>query len=180
MKDIIIVTLRQYISNENNYKHLVDHEVILDNLKKLHIYDATPEVLIDWPSIIISGGNGQLTSAGIGGDFATELYDAVNGELVGYRYGGMYDLSINIEIRAFANTEQEILNDLLSTALRLHLRRKIESQGVLVKSLQNSGESTMMYDSRLLYISNLQLQVWTEWYEDTMLLPADNITINKE
>jgi len=185
-KDIIILTLRQYINNEDNYKNFINYEsdkaqdLLIEDFKKMNIYDSTPEKLISFPYIIINGGNGQLSSAGIGGDFATELYDSVNGELIGYRHGGYYDgLMLNVEIGTLANTEQEILNDLVSTALRLHLRRKLESQGVLVKSVQNNGEATMQYDSRLIYTSTLQMSIFTEWYEDIMLLPADQITINR-
>ena len=183
-KDIIITTLRQYINNEDNYKNFINYEsdkaqdLLIEEFKKMNIYDSTPETLISFPYITISGGSGQMSSAGIGGDFATELYDPVNGELIGYRHGGYYDgLNLNVEIGALANAEQEILNDLISTALRLHLRRKLESQGILVKNIQNNGEATVQYDSRLIYTSTLQISIFTEWYEDIMLLPVDQIVI---
>jgi len=186
-KDIIILTLRQYINNENNYKDFINFEsdkaqdLLIEEFKKMNIYDSTPETLISFPYITISGGAGQMSSAGIGGDFATELYDPINGELIGYRHGGYYDgLNLNVEIGAIKNTEQEILNDLISTALRLHLRRKLESQGVLVKNIINNGEATVQYDSRLIYTSTLQISIFTEWYEDVMLLPVDQIIINPE
>jgi len=183
-KDVIIRTLKQYINNDDNYKNFIYHEsdkaqeLLIEEFKKMNIYDATPNVLTTFPYITISGGTGQMSSAGIGGDFATELYDSVNGELVGYRYGGYYDgLNLNVEIGTLANAEQEILNDLISTGLRLYLRRKLESQGVLIKNVQNNGENTVQYDSRLIYTSTLSLSIFCEWYEDIMLLPADEIKI---
>jgi len=186
-KDILILTLRQFISNEENYRDFINDESdksqteLIEEFKSMNIYDSTPEALLSYPYVIISGGSGQMSSAGLGGDFATELYDSVNGELIGYRHGGYYDgLSLNVEVGALKKAEQEILNDLISTALRLNLRRKLESQGVLVKSIQNNGETSIQYDSRLLYTSTLQLSIFTEWYEDIMLLPGEEIKINKK
>ena len=173
-KDVIIYYLRMYFQNKQNYLNLLPsnmNDTVFDGMK---IYDTTPEDLLKFPLLVVSGSNGSMITSGLG-DFASEIYDS-QGDLDGYLYGGQYNFSIIIEIVTKTTLEREVLSDIVTSALRFSIRRKMEAHGVLITNMQYGSEATLKYDSNLVYQVPINLTVWAEWYDAFKLLPIDNIS----
>jgi hypothetical protein len=163
-----------YFQNKQNYLNLLPsnmNDTVFDGMK---IYDTTPEDLLKFPLLVVSGSNGSMITSGLG-DFASEIYDS-QGDLDGYLYGGQYNFSIIIEIVTKTTLEREVLSDIVTSALRFSIRRKMEAHGVLITDMQYGSEATLKYDSNLVYQVPINLTVWAEWYDAFKLLPIDNIS----
>jgi len=172
-KDILIQYLKLFLRNYDNYRHITSKDY-----SHAAIYDKEPNVLRVFPTVIITGSSGQMTPSGIN-DFAHEVRNK-DGEFIGYRYGGMYDFSITMEIGTRSTLDREVFTDLVAMALRYHLRRYMDQKGVLVKDMRYGGETEVPYDTDKIYVSNIQFNTWSEWYQDVNLLPIEGINISKE
>jgi hypothetical protein len=180
IKDIIIIYLRRYFYNEENYEHDIPPQLSEDHYTDIRIYDTEPEDLRGFPLIIVNGSNGQMITSGLG-DMALEIRDERDGNLLGYKYGGMYNFNLTLEIATRSTLDREVLTDITTKALRFDLRRKIEREGVLVKDMSYNGESTVAYDSNNIYVSTISMNVFSEWYEDVPLTDnTDDVRVNVE
>jgi hypothetical protein len=120
-----------------------------------------------------------MVTSGLG-DMAQEVMNPVTGEIMAYRYGGMYSFNLTIEVGTRGTLEREFLTDLVTKVLRFDLRRKMELQGVLIQNARYGGESVVNYDSNHIYVATINITTWSEWYEDVDLLPMDDqLNINK-
>lgn len=176
-KDVIVTYLRMYLANPKNYIHLISQEVDPTRYVNIDVYVTEPEDLRDFPVIIISGSSGEMITAGLG-DMALELHNPITNELVAYRYGGIYEFNLTVEIGTRSTVDREVLTDLITHALRFAIRRKMEAKGVLVKSMRYAGETSVQYNSNNVYVSQINLSTWSEWYDDIELLPAESFDIN--
>ena len=176
-KEKIITYLKLFLQNPDNYLHILPENIDLETISECMVYDTEPSQLEKFPIVIISNGSANVITGGIGGDFSSELYDS-NGDLWGYRYGGMYDLTITIEVACRSVFEREFLTDLVLMALRVHLRRKLESIGILIKEARTNGESSVLLNAGKVYVSNLTLSIWAEWYNTIELTQIDNVNVN--
>jgi len=170
-KDIIIKYLKAYLRNYNNYKHYCNKDY-----SNVNVYDKEPNDLRSFPTIIISGSGGQVVAGGLS-DIVQEIRHPKSNELIGYRYGGMYDFNISIDIGTRSTLDREILTDLVTMALRFQLKRYMEREGILVKDMRYGSETEIQYDSDKLYISNIQLSTFSEWYQDINLLPLEDLNV---
>jgi len=166
-----------YLANPKNYIHLISQEVDPTRYVNIDVYVTEPEDLRDFPVIIISGSSGEMITAGLG-DMALELHNPITNELVAYRYGGIYEFNLTVEIGTRSTVDREVLTDLITHALRFAIRRKMEAKGVLVKSMRYAGETSVQYNSNNVYVSQINLSTWSEWYDDIELLPAESFDIN--
>ncbi|MNB95370.1 hypothetical protein D3C81_414970 [compost metagenome] len=173
-KDVLIKYLKAFLKNYDNYKHLCPKDY-----SHAEIFDKDPNVLRTFPTVIITGANGQVITGGLS-DIAYEITDPETFEVIAYRYGGMYEFSINIEVGTRSTIDRELFTDLITMALRVHLRRYMEKNGVIVKDMRYGGESEFLYDSDKVYVSNIQFTTWSEWYQDVELLPLEEVTIEME
>lgn len=170
-KDILIKYLRSFLKDRNNYIKFTDIDCT-----DSQIIDKQPNTLIKFPTILIIAINGNYIHSGIG-DICSELYDEL-GNCIGYRYSGMLELPVTIELATKTSKERDLLVDLISLALRVILRRQLESAGILIKDMKYGGESEIQYDSDKIYIATLQFTTWSEWYEDIDLLPLTGIDVD--
>lgn len=178
-KDVIIQSLRGFFNNADNYQHLIPPNLQQMDFQQIKIWDTEPESLREFPLIVIAGGSGDMITSGLG-DFALEVFDQFTGELTAYKYGGMYNFSLTIEVGTRTTLEREFLSDLVTKALRFYLRRKMEEQGVLIQNVRYGGESTTQYDSNHIYIATINIATWSEWYDDVDLLPMkDKLKFNE-
>ena len=178
VKNVLILGLRSFFANSNNYVHLFPPNLAPDALSRIKIYDGHPQDLRSFPMIVIAGSNGQMVPGGISNDFATETYDE-NGDLEGYMYAGFYNFSVDVEIGTRTTLEREILMDITASAIRWSLRRVMEKQGVLVKDVSYGGEAKIQYDSDYIYTSVINVQTFSEWHEYYKLLPLDGVTFEQ-
>lgn len=176
-KEVIINFLQMYINNVQNYEHLLPPQIPEDHFLQTIVYDTEPEQLRTFPIIIVTNGSGGLVTSGLG-DMAHELYDSRNGELLGYRYGGIYNFQLTIEIGCRSTPDREFLTDLITRTLRFNARRKMEAEGVLVTDVRYGGESVVNYDSNHIYVSTINISTWSEWYDDITLLPVEKVNID--
>lgn len=170
-KDVLITYLRAYMRNYDNYKHLCPVD-----FTDVDIYDKEPNKLRQFPTVIITGANGQLITGGLS-DLAYEVHDEFGGFL-GYRYGGQYEFNIQIDIGTRSTRDRELFTDLVTMAFRVHLRRYMEKSGILVKDMRYGGESEVQYDSDKIYVSSIQFTTWSEWYQDIGALASEGVTVN--
>lgn len=170
-KDVIIMFLRGFLENYDNYRKFCPKD-----FSSAKIFDKEPNELREFPLVIVSGGNGQMITGGLQ-DFAHELTNEY-GDLIGYRYGGMYEFNISIDIGTRSTRDRELFSDLIAMALRVHLRRYIEKEGIIIKDMRYGGESEVPYDSDKVYITSIQFATWSEWYQDIDLLDIGNINIS--
>ena len=89
----------------------------------------------------------------------------------------MYELTITLEIATRSTFDREFLADMIAMALRVQLRRKLESVGILIKDVKFTGESSLQLNSDKIYVSNLTLSIWSEWYDNVELIPIDEVNI---
>jgi hypothetical protein len=172
-KDIIIQYLKLFLRNYDNYRHICPKDY-----SHADIYDKEPNVLRRFPTVIVTSASGQMISSGID-DFAEEVRDS-GGDFVGYRYSGMYEFSLGLEIGTRSTLDRELFTDLITLALRFHLRRYISHKGIIIKDMRYGGESEVPYDSDKIYASSVQFTTWSEWYQDIKLLPIAGVTIDSE
>lgn len=173
-KDVVIYFLRMYFQNKQNYLNLLPDNLNDTVFDGIGIFDTTPEELIKFPLIVVSGSNGKMITSGLG-DFASEIYDR-QGDLDGFLYGGQYEFSMTVELVTRTTLEREVLSDIVTSALRFAIRRKMEAHGVLITDMQYGSEATLKYDSNLVYQVPINLSVWAEWYDSFKLLPIENIS----
>ena len=170
-KDVIIKFLRGFLANYDNYSKFC-HK----SFSHAIIYDKEPNELRQFPLVIVSGSSGQVITGGLQ-DFVQELHNEY-GDVIGYRYGGMYEFNITLDIGTRSTLDRELFSDLIAMALRVHLRRYIEKEGVIIKDMRYGGESEAPYDSDKVYVSSIQFTTWSEWYQDIDLLDIDNIKLD--
>lgn len=169
-KDVLIKYLKLFLRNYDNYK-----KVCPKDYSHAEIYDKEPNVLRQFPTVILSSASGQMITSGLS-DIAMELRD-MDGDFSGYRYGGMYEFNIVMEIGTRSTLDRELFTDLVTMALRFHLRRYMEQKGVLVKDMRYGSETEVPYDTDKIYVSSIQLTTWSEWYQDFELLPLEGLNI---
>lgn len=170
-KDQLIKHLRAFLKDPNNYINITNTDY-----SEAQIFDKEPTQLRKFPSILIVAINGNYINSGIG-DISGELYDEF-GNCIGFRYSGMFELPITIEVATRTSKERDLLIDLLSLALRVLLRRHLEAAGILIKDMKYGGESEIQYDSNKVYVATLQFVTWSEWYRDVNLLPLSGIDVD--
>lgn len=170
-KDVLIEYLRQFLRNQDNYKDFCNADYSM-----AEIFDKEPQVLKSFPSILITAINGTYINSGLS-DIAQELYDN-NGTCTGFRYSGMFELPITIELASRSTKDRDRLSDLITMTLRVLLRRQLELAGIIVKDMRYSGETEILYDSDKVYIATIQFTTWSEWYRDISLLPIVGIDID--
>lgn len=179
-KETIVRMLRGYIYNTENYAHLLNNriykdKITVDDLHSIKVYDANPDVLTDFPFAVLSGGSGDIQSAGLA-DFKKEQYNQFN-EVIGYVYGGMYTLNFTLELATLSSYQDECMSDFLVSALRIYLYRKLEAQGILLQSVKYNGSNTVNDKNNVIFVSNIGITTWTQWteYVDLLDLKAINI-----
>lgn len=175
-KEVIIYYLKLYISNTENYTHLIPPQLDISNVLNTQVWDTEPLELTTYPSIILSNAGGNVNTGGLG-DMVSEYYDQM-GELKGYRYGGMYDLNFTLEIAALNTFTREFLTDLVIMALRVQLKRKIEAEGILIKDIRYSSESVVNFNNNKYYVSTINLTTFSQWYEDIDFTSLDDVNIS--
>jgi len=176
-KDTIIIGLRAFFANPDNYANLLPGQLPYDVFTKMNIYDSFPEVTLTFPMLIISSSSGRMITPSINNSFASEIYDNA-GDLEGYLYGGMYEFSLEIEIGSKSTLEREILMDIVAAAMRFSLRRRMEYHGIIVKEVSYSGENQIQYNADMIYTSTINIQTFSEWFDYYRLLPITSITGN--
>ena len=184
-KDTIIRMLRGYIYNKENYERLIHHplyqnKINVEDLHSIKVYDGTPDVLTDFPMAVLSGGTGDIQSAGLA-DFKQEQYNEFN-EVVGYVYGGTYTLNFTLELATLSSFQDECITDFLVHALRVYLYRKLEAAHILLQSVKYEGTKTINDKNNIIFVSNIGITTWTQWseYVDLLDLQAINLDIKTE
>lgn len=170
-KDVIIKYLRGFLANYENYQNFCPKD-----FSQAMIFDKEPNELRQFPLVIVSGSSGQIVTAGLQ-DFAHEIQNEY-GDLLGYRYGGMYEFNISIDIGTKSTKDRELFSDLIAMALRVYLKRYIETDGIIIKDMRYSGESEVPYDSDKVYVCSIQFATWSEWYQDIDLLDITEINLD--
>lgn len=170
-KDAVIKYLRGFLANYENYERFCSKD-----FSHAKIFDKEPNELREFPLVIVSGSSGQMITGGFQ-DFAQEVLNH-HGDLIAYRYGGMYEFNISIDIGARSTLDREIFSDLIAMALRVHLKRYIERDGIIIKDMRYGGESEVPYDSDKVYVSSIQFATWSEWYQDVDLLDVAEINLD--
>ena len=175
-KETIVKYLRAYIYNAENYSHFLDNnKITVEDIKKCKVYDGTPDVLTNFPMVVISGANGNIQSAGLS-DFKQEQYNEF-GDVIGYLYGGWYDLNLTLECATLSSYQSEFFEDFLVHALRIYLYRPLEQSGILIKQVNYNGENTVNDKNNIIFVSNISIQVWTQWSEYIDLLDLKGVNL---
>lgn len=170
-KNVLIGQLRAFLQNTDNYKNICNYDYSL-----IEIFDKEPQVLKTFPAILLTAINGNYINSGLG-DIAYELYDDY-GTCIGYRYSGMLELPITLELATRSTLDRDRLADLITIIFRVLLRRNLELSGILIKDMRYAGETEILYDSDKVYIATIQFTTWSEWYNDVTLLPLTGIDVD--
>jgi hypothetical protein len=175
-KTTIVQYLRGYIHNSSNYEHLLTDKITVEDIKKIKIYDTTPDVLIDYPIVVISGSSGDIQQLGLG-DFKQEQRNQF-GDIIGYLYGGTYNFNLTVELATLSSYQNEFISDFIINALRIYLYRKLEAKGILILNAKYNSDSTVMEKNNVIYVSNMGISVWNQWNEYIDLLDIKNVNID--
>ena len=179
VKDTLILGLRSFYANPQNYMNLLPPQLTPEAFHNISVYDGSPQTLKTFPMIVVAGSSGRMIAGGISNDFASEIYDQY-GDTEGYLYGGMYEFSLEVEIGTRTTLEREVLMDITTSAIRWSLRRKMEYHGITVKDVSYGGENKLQYDSDFIYTSMINVQTYSEWYEYYKLLPITDVQVQGE
>lgn len=173
-KDTLINYLRGFLYNTSNYQDICDFD-----FSDCEIFDKEPNALRKFPTILLTSATGNFTTTGLG-DLAGEIYNE-DGDAIGYRYSGILELPITMEIAVKTTRERDVLVDLIAMAFRVLLRRHLELAGVLIKDMRFVGENEITYDSDKVYIATIQFTTWSEWYRDVKFVyPFKKINLDVE
>lgn len=175
-KTTLVQFLRGYIHNSENYEHLLTDKITVDDIKKIKVYDTTPDVLVDYPIVVISGGSGDIQSLGLA-DFKQEQYNQF-GDVIGYLYGGTYNFNLTMEVATLSSYQHEFISDFLVEALRIYLYRKLEAKGIVILDMKYNSESTLNEANNVIFISNISLTIWSQWNQFVDLLDIKNVKID--
>jgi hypothetical protein len=176
-KDVFITFLRIYFNNPANYKNKLPIQISDEHFKETAFYDSEPEELRTFPTVIISASTGNMITSGLG-DMCTEIKDPRTSAIIAYRYQGIYEFAITIDIGCRNPLDREVFTDLVAKALRFSLRRFIQNQGVIIKDVSYAGETTIDYNSDKIYVSQLRINTWSTWIEDVDLLDPNEFNVN--
>lgn len=180
IKDEMIKVLRGYFYNKENYIPMLTSIDYSD----VKITDKTPKSIRDFPLIVLGAVNGRMIHSGLG-DYAEEVNGIIEntytGEktegVVALRYGGMYEFNFVIEIGTRNLIDTEELTDIVALSLRWVLRRHLQELGIIIKDLGFGQQTEVNYDSDKIYATQLNVTVWSEWYQDLDLLTLQNINL---
>ena len=175
-KDVFITFLRLYFNNPKNYRNKLPRQISDDHFTHAVFYDSEPEELREFPTVILSAGSGNMVTTGLG-DMGREVIDPRTGAIIAYRYVGVYEFSITVDIGCRNPLDREVFTDLVAKALRFSLRRYIQNQGIIIKDASYAGETTIEYNSDKIYISQLRFNTWSTWIEDVDLLDPNEFNI---
>lgn len=176
-KDVFIQFLRLYLNNPKNYQKKLPQQISDNHFTECDVYDSQPEELRRFPTIIITAGSGNMITSGLG-DMCSEVLDPRTGSVIAYRYQGIYEFSITVDIGCKNPLDSEVLTDIVAKALRFSLRRAIQNQGIIVKDASYVGQSTLEYNSDLIYVTQLKFNTWSTWIEDVDLLDPDEFNLD--
>jgi len=176
-KDVFIQFLRLYLNNPKNYRRKLPSQISDNHFTQCEVYDAEPEQLRSFPTIIITAGSGNMITSGLG-DMCSEVIDPRTGCVMAYRYQGIYEFSLTIDIGCKNPLDSEVLTDIIAKGLRFSLRRYIQNQGVIIKDASYVGQTTIDYNSDKIYISQLRFNTWSTWIEDVDLLDPDEFNLD--
>lgn len=176
-KDVFIQFLRIYLNNPKNYRNKLPQQISDEHFTQCSVYDAEPEEIRQFPTIIITAGSGNMVTSGLG-DMCSEVIDPRTGSIIAYRYQGIYEFSVTIDIGCKNPLDSEVLTDIIAKALRFSLRRYIQNQGVIIKDASYTGQSTIDYNSDKVYVTQLKFNTWSTWIEDVDLLDPDEFNLN--
>lgn len=176
-KDVFIEFLRIYFNNPKNYYKKLPKQISDKHFSEAVFYDSEPEKLRSFPCVIITGSGGNLVTSGLG-DMCSEVLDPRTGTIIAYRYQGIYEFSLTLDIACRNTLDREVFTDFIAKALRFSLRRYIQNQGIIIKDASYAGETTLEYDSDKIYVSQLKVNTWSTWIEDVDLLDPDEFNIN--
>lgn len=176
-KDVFIQFLRLLFNNKKNYYKKLPPQISEDHYTEAVFYDSEPEVMRQFPCVIITASSGNMITAGLG-DMCCEIKDVRTGSTIGFRYQGFYEFTLVIDIACRNPLDREVFTDLVAKALRWQLRRFIQNQGIIIKDLSYAGETTLDYNSDKIYVSQLRVNTWSTWVEDVDLLDPDEFTLD--
>jgi hypothetical protein len=176
IKDVIIAFLRLYFRNPKNYRHKLPRQIPEDRFKDAVFYDCEPEQLRKFPTVIVTTFGGSMVTMGLS-DFCQSIHDPRDGHTIAWRYQGAYEFTTQIDIGCKTTLEREVFADLLSKALRFSLRRFIQNQGIIIKNVSYSGDSSIEYNSDKIYVASIKIDTWSSWIEDVEMLDPNEFSI---
>ena len=176
IKDVIIAFLRLYFRNPKNYIHKLPKQIPDTLFANAVFYDCEPEELRKFPTVIVTSFAGSIVTAGLS-DFCEEILDPRTKQVIAWRYQGFYEFGIQIDIGCKNTLEREVFADLIAKALRFSLYRFIQNQGIIIKNVSYSGESSIEYNSDKIYIASIKLDTWSSWVEDVELLDPNEFSL---
>jgi hypothetical protein len=166
-----------YLHNKDNYAHLMPKELPPDAYEHIIVYDTNPESLRQFPMVVISASSGKYQTAGLA-DVGHELYDNYGNE-IGIMYCGILNFNLSIEVGTRTPLERETLVDIISSAMRFDIRRKLEHHNYLIYDANIGGENRINYTSQFIYTTELTFQVWSEWYDTFYYNKIDSVKLPK-
>ena len=175
-KDVIIAFLRLYFKNPKNYRHKLPKQIPEALFAGAEFYDTEPEELRKFPTVIVTTFSGTMVTAGLS-DFCQEIQDPRTGQIIAWRYQGFYEFGVQIDLGCKSTLEREVFADLIAKALRFSLRRFIQNQGIIIKNVSYSGESSIDYNSDKVYIASIRIDTWSSWIEDVELLDPNEFVL---
>ena len=176
-KDVILHYINMYLHNKDNYAHLMPKELPADAFEHIIVYDTNPESLRQFPMVVISASSGKYQTAGLA-DVGHELYDNYGNE-IGIMYCGILNFTLSIEVGTRTPLEREVLVDIISSAMRFDIRRKLEHHNYLIYDASIGGENRINYTSQFIYTTELTFQVWSEWYDTFYYNKIDSVKLPK-
>jgi hypothetical protein len=177
-KDVFIQFLRLYLNNPKNYRKKLPQQISDNHFTECDIYDAEPEELRKFPTIIITSNSGKMIRTGIGNNMCSEVIDPRTGSVIAFRYQGFYEFSLTVDIGCKNPLDNEVLTDIVAKALQFSLFRAIQNQGIIIKDCSYVGQTTLEYNSDKIYVSQLRFDTWSTWIEDIDLLDPDEFNMD--
>ncbi len=171
-KETMVAFLRAFLTNYDNYK-----TVCATDFSGTAVFVESPYELRSWPMIVLSGGTGPMVTTGLS-DLATEIYNEDHSSVIGYRYAGIYQFNIQVDLACRTTVDRDRLIDLVTLAYRLLLRRYLEVRGVLVTGMSYGAQTDTLYNTDKIYLATLTASTWSQWYNDVPFLPLSDVVLN--
>lgn len=136
------------------------------NESQCDIRSDYPQRITKLPIIVVTLGGGDLSMTYLGDEFMQETTIEEDG-LKGYLYGGMFDITVNIEVWAGTKRDIEHLSDIVGVYVRYLFRKKFFEKNIAYTSMRNSGitseEGNVEGPNKVIFKNSIEVSVKTEF-----------------
>lgn len=164
IKSTLITVLERFFKSPAIYEFVSKRD-----FSQVKVVTEFPYEASSYPAITVTGEAGDAAFVDIRStNYVGLIYDSETGEELFERYGGVNNLSFNIEIGCLSTVERQQLTDTISAFFTFLFRDALNQIGIQIRTVSLSGTSEQPLDQEpnMAYFSGVTISTWCDWYAD--------------